>query len=91
MSGESAFVVKRLRAKPVEYKVLISHFVRNGEWVMSVGVEGVEEDRENRLRVAADLAAAARWIEEDYGKPPSTDNPIPPTPESPDDAPKDCA
>jgi hypothetical protein len=80
MSGESAFIVHRLRSKPVEYTVTISHFVRAGEWVMSVGVNDIDDDRENKLRVAADLRAAADWIEEDYGAPePATDNPIPPT------------
>jgi hypothetical protein len=79
MSGENGFIVHRLRSKPVEYTVTISHFVRAGKWVMSVGVDNVEDDRENKLRVAADLRAAAEWIEEDYGAPePSTDNPIPP-------------
>lgn len=61
------FVVHRLRAKPVEYTVTISHFVRAGQWVMSVGVDGTDDDKENRLRVADDLEAAARWIREDYG------------------------
>lgn len=79
MSNESAFVVHRLRSKPVEYTVTISHFVRAGEWVMSVGVNDIADTREDRLRVAADLAAAARWIEEDYGAEPATDNPIPPS------------
>ncbi len=78
VDAESAFVVHRLRSKPVEYTVTISHFVRAGQWVMSVGVDDVAEDRENRLRVAADLRAAAEWIEEDYGSPPSDDNPVPP-------------
>jgi hypothetical protein len=80
VSGESAFVVHRLRSKPVEYTVLISHFVRAGQWVMSVGVNDIADTREDRLRVAADLRAAAEWIEEDYGAEPSSDNPIPPTP-----------
>lgn len=80
MSGESAFIVHRLRAKPVEYTVTISHFVRDGKWVMSVGVDDVADDRENKLRVAADLRAAADWIEEDYGaSEPAIDNPIPPS------------
>jgi len=79
VGGESAFIVHRLRSKPVEYTVTISHFVRAGEWVMSVGINDIADTREARLRVAADLAAAARWIEEDYGAEPSTDNPIPPT------------
>lgn len=82
MSGESAFVVHRLRAKPVEYTVIISHFVRAGQWVMSVGVNDVEDDRENKLRVAADLRKAAEWIEQDYGAEPADDNPVPPEPVS---------
>jgi hypothetical protein len=77
--GGSAFIVHRLRSKPVEYTVTISHFVRSGQWVMSVGVNDIADTREDRLRVAADLAAAARWIEEDYGEEPATDNPLPPT------------
>jgi len=48
MSGESAFVVHRLRAKPVEYTLTISHFVRDGQWVMSVGVNDVSMDHEER-------------------------------------------
>jgi hypothetical protein len=79
MSGESAFIVHRLRSKPVEYTLTISHFVRAGEWVMSVGVNDIANTREDNLRVAADLRAAARWIEEDYGAEPATDNPVPPT------------
>lgn len=78
MSGESAFVVKRLRSKPISYTITISHFVRAGEWVMSV--DGVEMDPENMLRVAADLRKAAEWIEADYGAAPVDDNPVPPNP-----------
>jgi hypothetical protein len=48
---------------------------------MSVGVNDIADTREDRLRVAADLRAAAQWIEEDYGAEPSSDNPIPPTAE----------
>jgi hypothetical protein len=75
MSG-AEFVIKRLRAKPVDYTVTISHFVRAGEWTMRVGVNGSVDDRENRLRVAADLRMAAAWLEEDAE--PAIDNPIPP-------------
>lgn len=79
MSGENAFVVHRLRSKPVEYTVAISHFVSAGEWVMSVGINNICDTREDKLRVAADLRKAAEWIEEDYGAQPATDNPVPPS------------
>jgi predicted RNase H-like HicB family nuclease len=75
----SEFVVHRLRAKPVEYSVSISHYVRDGQWVMRVAeITGVATDRENMLRVAADLRKAAEWLEEDFGGTPAEDNPIPP-------------
>lgn len=78
MSG-SEFVVHRLRAKPVEYTVSISHYVRDGKWVMCVAnISDVAIDKENMLRVAADLRMAASWIEEDFGGPSTDDNPIPP-------------
>lgn len=78
MSGESAFVVHRLRAKPVEYSVTISHYVSDGEWTMRATLNDVAGDKENCLRVAADLRMAAQWIEEDWGAEPATDNPVPP-------------
>jgi hypothetical protein len=58
-----AFVIHRLRAKPVEYVFKITHFVEAGEWQMSITVEGVAKDEENRHRVAADLRVAADWLE----------------------------
>lgn len=57
-----AFVIHRLRAKPVEYSVTIRHFVSEGEWQMSMTVEGAEDDTVNRLRVAEDLEVAASWL-----------------------------
>lgn len=62
MSSPNQFVVHRLRSKPVEYNVTIRHFISGGEWVMSVQVNDVSEDPENRFRVAADLDAAARLL-----------------------------
>lgn len=56
---QDVFVIKRLRAKPIEYTVRIKHFVSGGEWMMSVGVEGVTEDEVNKSRVSDDLRHAA--------------------------------
>ena len=59
-----AFVVKRLRSKPVEYIVKIRHFVSGGKWVMGVSVHGVAEpDNVQKERVAADLRYAANLLE----------------------------
>lgn len=57
-----AFVIHRLRSKPVEYSVTIRHYVSNGEWEMSMTVEGATDDAENRDRVAEDLEVAASWL-----------------------------
>jgi hypothetical protein len=77
------FVVHRLRSKPVEYTVSISHYVRDGQWVMHIAkISDITVDKENMLRVAADLRMAASWIEEDFGTPPRDDNEIPPEPGS---------
>lgn len=57
------FVVHRLRSKPVEYTVRIRHFISGGEWQMGVEVQDVVEDEINRRRVAADLRAAAEWLD----------------------------
>jgi hypothetical protein len=64
MSG-NAFVVHRLRSKPVEYSVDIRHFVVAGEWTMGVTVRDVADDAEGRRRVAADLRRAAEMIDAD--------------------------
>lgn len=59
-----SFVVKRLRAKPVEYTVKISHYVSGGAWVMGVSVHDVSEpDEVQKERVAADLRYAAELLE----------------------------
>lgn len=59
-----AFVVNRLRAKPVEYTVKISHYVSGGEWVMGVSVHDVSApDEVQKERVAADLRYAAELLE----------------------------
>ena len=61
----NAFVIHRLRSKPVEYKIKIRHFVSGGEWVMGVSVHDVSEpDEVQRERVAADLRRAAELMEE---------------------------
>lgn len=49
------FVVARLKAKPVEYAIRISHFVSGGEHQQSVAIEDLHIDAENLKRVAADL------------------------------------
>jgi hypothetical protein len=66
MSGDpNAFVIHRLRSKPVEYTVKIRHFVSAGEWMMGVSVHDVSEpDEVQRERVAADLRRAADLVEE---------------------------
>lgn len=82
MSG-SEFVVHRLRAKPVEYTIRISHYVSDGLWTMrAAAVDGVDVTKENMLRVAADLRTAAKWIEEDFDGRPNDDNAIPPNPDA---------
>ena len=59
----SKFVVNRLRAKPVEYTVRISHFVAAGEWQMAIEIEDIGPmDLENKKRIAADLQLAAELI-----------------------------
>ena len=61
----NAFVIHRLRSKPVEYTIKIRHFVSGGEWVMGVSVHDVSEpDEVQRERVAADLRRAAELMEE---------------------------
>lgn len=47
-----AFVIHRLRSKPVEYSITIRHYIAAGDWQMSVTVEGAADDNENRCRVA---------------------------------------
>lgn len=80
------FVVHRLRAKPVEYSVDISHFVRDGKWVMQGRVNNIAETKEDMLRVAGDLRALAQWLEEDFANKPSIagfdPNPTPPLPKA---------
>lgn len=61
----NAFVANRLRSKPVEYTVTISHFCAGGEWQMSVKFADVGDDDENKRRVAHDLRAAADLIDND--------------------------
>lgn len=62
------FVVNRLRSKPVEYTVAISHYVSGGEWMMGVSVQNVSDpDDVQRERVAADLRYAADLIEKGDG------------------------
>lgn len=61
----AAFIIHRLRAKPVEYTVTIRHFVAGGDWVMSVTVNDVADAPEDHARVADDLRRAALMIEED--------------------------
>lgn len=56
------FTIHRLRAKPVEYSVVIRHFVAEGEWQMAIELRDVDTDQENRERIAADLEVAARWL-----------------------------
>jgi hypothetical protein len=69
MSGADAFVIHRLRAKPVEYTVKIRHFVAAGEWVMGVSVHDVADpDEVQRERVAEDLRYAATLLENDEWK-----------------------
>ena len=64
MADNDAFIVKRLRSKPVEYTVKISHYVSGGEWVMGVSVHDVSEpDEVQRERVASDLRYAAELLE----------------------------
>lgn len=64
MSDPGAFVIHRLRAKPVEYTVRISHFVRDDAWVMGMSVHDVADpDAVQRERVAADLRHAAILLE----------------------------
>lgn len=59
-----AFVIHRLRAKPITYGVEITHFVSGDEWMMSVTVSDVSmETPEERARVAEDLRAAADLVE----------------------------
>jgi hypothetical protein len=58
-----AFVIHRLRAKPVEYTVKISHFVQDGEWTMAITVLDLDDDQETKSRLAADLRVAADWLE----------------------------
>ena len=58
-----AFVVNRLRSKPVSYSVQIDHFVSGDHWQMAASVHGVTEDQVNRERVAADLRHAADLME----------------------------
>jgi hypothetical protein len=63
-TNPDAFVINRLRAKPVEYTVKISHYVSGGEWVMGVSVHDVSEpDEVQKERVAADLRYAAELLE----------------------------
>lgn len=57
-----AFVIHRLRSKPVEYSITIRHYIAAGDWQMSVTVEGAADDNENRCRVAEDLDIAASWL-----------------------------
>lgn len=62
--GADAFMVRRLRRKPIEYTVTISHFVSGGTWVMGVSVRGVSEmDEVQRDRIATDLRHAADLVE----------------------------
>lgn len=59
-----AFVIHRLRAKPISYGVEIVHYVSEGEWMMSVTVNDVSmENDDERSRVAEDLRAAASLVE----------------------------
>lgn len=61
-----AFVIRRLRAKPVEYTVKIRHFVSGGEWMMSVSVHDITTlDAVQRSRVTADLRQAAELLQND--------------------------
>ena len=64
MSDADAFVIHRLRAKPVTYTATISHFVQAGEWVMGISLGDIGDmDEEQRGRIAADLRAAADLVE----------------------------
>lgn len=61
------FIVHRLRSKPVEYTILIRHFVIAGEWHMGVTIQDLAEGSEVRLTVADDLRYAADLLD----KPPA--------------------
>lgn len=63
ISAGNAFVVKRLRAKPVTYTVEISHFASGGEWMMGVKVHGVGHSEMDKANIASDLREAADRIE----------------------------
>lgn len=59
-----AFIVHRLRAKPIEYTVKIRHFVSGGRWMMSISLHDVSaEDDVQKERVAEDLRRAAELME----------------------------
>jgi len=62
--ANDAFVIARLRSKPVEYKVIICHYVSGGRWMMGLRLEGVGEiNDQQRERIAFDLREAARLVE----------------------------
>ena len=63
VDASDQFVVHRLRSKPVEYTVIIRHFVVDGLWQMGVTVQDVSDDDTNHQRVAADLRYAAEMLE----------------------------
>ena len=58
-----AFVIHRLRAKPVEYSFKVVHFVTDGDWCLGIEVNDLDEDPETKRRLAADLREIATWLE----------------------------
>jgi hypothetical protein len=67
-TAPATFIINRLRSKPVEYTVAISHYVSGGEWMMGVSVQNVSDpDDVQRGSVAADLRYAADLIEQGEG------------------------
>lgn len=65
LNDPDAFVIHRLRAKPVEYTIRFRHFVKDGARAFGITVSDIAQDRENRLRIAADLRVAAAMLEDD--------------------------
>jgi hypothetical protein len=56
------FIINRLRAKPIEYAVELSHVCDDGEWHLGIAVFDVCEEASSRRRVAGDLRRAAEIL-----------------------------
>ena len=58
------FIVNRIRKSPIQYSIIITHFVSHGEWKQSAKFNDVKmQTEEDREKVMADLRHILEQLE----------------------------